>query len=88
MVETVSNFKYMAFQEKDIKGLIFWHHRLNCNCNPLRNRIPLDVVIIASNSQFLSSSISNALNNFTDIFVVQKSMHAILVLHCFLFMPQ
>ena len=51
-------FQVYSLFKKDIKGLIFWHHRLNCNWKPLGKRIPLDVVIIASNLRFLLNSFS------------------------------
>ena len=61
--QTQGSFQFQVYIpfKKDIKGLIFWHHRLNCNWKPLGKKIPLDVVIIPSNSQILLNTFNRVI---------------------------
>ena len=82
--QTQGSFQFQVYIpfKKDIKGLIFWHHRLNCNWRPLGKRIPLDVVIIASNLRFLLNSCSTtspSLKISAIQFYIEKYPHMILL---------
>ena len=65
--QTQGSFQFQVYIpfKKDIKGLIFWHHRLNCNWKPLGKKIPLDVVIIPSNSQILLNTFNRVIFSVT-----------------------